>query len=290
MRNVTPETITKAFAAYATEASNPRAREVLNSLAKHLHAFVVEVRLTHAEWRAGLDGLARSGEITEEGRDEFVLLSDLLGVTALVDMINTPPHSTSCSNLGPYHQRGTKEIPNGGDFWKGQAGQPSVVIGHVVDGVTGEGISGVQLDLWQNADNGEYSKADPNQPPGNYHGVMRCADDGSFAYTTTRPRPYMVPYDGPGGDLLRALGRDAWRPAHLHVIAEAPGYTSLVTEIFLADEEFLDCDAVFGVREDLIVNFTPSQDKLSLPSHLAAKQHLPETFLRAEVTIRLTRS
>ena len=89
MRNVTPETITKAFAAYATEASNPRAREVLNSLAKHLHAFVVEVRLTHAEWRAGLDGLARSGEITEEGRDEFVLLSDLLGVTALVDMINT---------------------------------------------------------------------------------------------------------------------------------------------------------------------------------------------------------
>ena len=108
--------------------------------------------------------------------------------------------------------------------------------------------------------------------------------------TTTRPRPYKVPYDGPGGDLLRALGRDAWRPAHLHVIAEAPGYTSLVTEIFLADEEFLDCDAVFGVREDLIVNFTPSQDKLSLPSHLAAKQHLPETFLRAEVTIRLTRS
>lgn len=290
MRDVTPETITAAFAAYAAEAPDARAREVLVSLADHLHRFVRETRLTHAEWRAGLAALTRAGEISDAGRNEFVLLSDLLGVSALVDMVNTPPNATPCSNLGPFHQRDSATLPDGGDFWRGQAGLPAVVIGRVVDGATGAGVAGASLDLWQNADNGQYSKADPEQPEGNYHGVMRCGDDGRFALTTTRPRPYMVPYDGPAGDMLRALGRNAWRPAHLHIIAEAPGYVPLVTEIFLADEDHLDRDAVFGVRAELITDFVPDTDRAALPAHLAARAALPDTFLRCDLVIRLARA
>ncbi len=287
MRNVTPDTITAAFSAYIGKSTDPRAREVFCALAKHLHAFVKEVGLTHDEWRAGLGGLTRAGEITDEARNEFVLLSDLLGVSALVDMINTPASATSCSNLGPFHQRGSSGLPDGGDFWKGQPGLPTVVIGRVIDGAAGTGVAGATLDLWQNAENGEYSKADPTQPPGNYHGVLRCAADGTFAFTTTLPRPYTVPYDGPAGDMLRALDRDAWRPAHLHVIAEAPGYVPLVTELFVENDGYLDRDAVFGVREDIVIPFRPAGDAASLPGHLAARSALPETFLKAEITIRL---
>jgi hydroxyquinol 1,2-dioxygenase len=290
MRNVTPETITQAFAAYIGPETDPRTREVFCSLAKHLHAFVREVRLTHAEWQKGLQGLTKAGEITDETRNEFILLSDLLGVSAIVDMMNTPPGATSCSNLGPFHQRGSAEIPNGGDFWKGQAGIPTVVSGRVVDGATGAGIREAVLDLWQNADNGEYSTADPAQPPGNYHGVLRCAEDGSFAFTTTLPRPYTVPYDGPAGDMLRALGRDAWRPAHLHVIVEAEGYVPLVTELFVESDGYLDRDAVFGVREDIVIPFAPSTDKATLPANLSARATLPEDFVKAGITIRLSRA
>ncbi len=290
MRHVTPQTISEAFAGYVAENADARAREVFCALASHLHAFAKEVHLTHAEWQAGLAALTRAGEISDEGRNEFVLLSDLLGVSALVDMLNTPPGATSCSNLGPFHQRGSTEIGNGGDLWKGQAGIPTVVLGRVVDAATGAGLARAVLDLWQNAENGEYSKADPTQPPGNYHGVLRCADDGSFAFTTTRPRPYTVPYDGPAGDMLRALGRDAWRPAHLHVIVEAPGHVPLVTELFIEDEDYLDRDAVFGVREDIVIPFRPSSDRSLLPPHLIARDRLPETFLKAEITIRLAAS
>jgi protocatechuate 3,4-dioxygenase beta subunit len=287
MRHVTPETISAAFASYIAADADPRAREVFSSLARHLHAFAREVRLTHGEWRAGLEGLTRAGAISTAERNEFILLSDLLGVSALVDMLNTPPGATACSNLGPFHLRGAAEIPNGGDLWKGQPGLPTVVMGRVVDGFSGAPVAGAVLDLWQNAENGEYSNTDPSQPPGNYHAVLRCATDGSFAFTTTRPRPYTVPYDGPGGDMLRALGRDAWRPAHLHIIAEAPGYAPLVTELFLADEDYLERDAVFGVREELVVDFRPGTNKSALPAHLLARDQLPEGFLQAEVTIKL---
>lgn len=289
MRNVTPETITRAFADYAANAENPRAREVLCSLAKHLHAFVKETRLSHAEWMAGLMALTRAGEITDAERNEFILFSDLLGVSALVDMVNTPAGATSCSNLGPFHQRGAPPIADGGDLWKDQPGDPLVVTGRVIDAATGEGIAGATIDLWQNADNGLYAVQDPDQPAKNYHGLLRCAADGSFAFTTTRPQPYGVPYDGPAGDMLRALGRDAWRPAHLHVIAEAEGYRPLVTELFPEGGAYLDSDAVFGVREDLVVPLATMRRE-DAPAHLAARDRLPETVLHAPLIIRMARA
>ncbi|WP_170979339.1 dioxygenase [Roseomonas sp. HF4] len=289
MRDVTPETITDAFAAYAADAADPRAREVFCSLARHLHAFVKETRLTHAEWLAGLAALVRAGEITTPERNEFILFSDLLGVSALVDMVNTPPGATSCSNLGPFHQRGAPALPDGGDLWKGQPGEVMVVTGRVLDAATGEGVAGAALDLWQNADNGLYAVQDAGQPAKNYHGTLHAAPDGRFAFSTTRPQPYSVPEDGPAGDMLRALGRKAGRPAHLHVIAEAAGYRPLVTELFPEDDPCLDSDAVFGVREDLVVPLGHVA-KADTPRHLVARDSLPERVLHAQLVIRMARA
>jgi hydroxyquinol 1,2-dioxygenase len=288
MRNVTPETITAAFADYAAKAEDARTKEVLCSLAKHLHAFVKETRLSHAEWMAGLQALTRAGQISTEERNEFILFSDLFGVSALVDMVNTPPGATSCSNLGPFHQRGAPPLADGGDLWKDQPGEVMVVSGRVLDAETGEGVAGATLDMWQNADNGFYAAQDSDQPAKNYHALLTCAADGSFAFTTTRQRPYTVPYDGPAGDMLRALARDAWRPAHLHVIAEAAGYRPLVTELFLEDDPYLDRDAVFGVREDLVVPLSTIARE-EAPDHLAARGRLPERVLFAPLVIRMAR-
>lgn len=288
MRDVTPETLTQTFAAYAAKAEDPRLREVLCSLAKHLHGFVRETKLTHAEWMAGLQALTRAGEITTPERNEFILFSDLFGVSALVDMVNTPAGATSCSNLGPFHQRGAPPLADGGDLWKGQPGQVMVVTGRVLDAGSGEGVAGATLDMWQNADNGFYAAQDADQPAKNYHGMLSCAADGSFAFTTTRPQPYTVPYDGPAGDMLRGLARDAWRPAHLHVIAEAPGFRPLVTELFLEDDPYLDTDAVFGVRSDLVVRLGEMRRE-SAPARLQARAALPEVVLHAELLIRMAR-
>jgi protocatechuate 3,4-dioxygenase beta subunit len=288
MRDVNRHTITDAFAAYAAKAEDARTREVLESLARHLHAWVKETGLTHKEWMAGLMALTRAGEITTPERNEFILFSDLFGVSALVDMVNTPPGATSCSNLGPFHQRGAPPLADGGDLWKDQPGEVMVVTGRVLDAATGEGIGGATLDMWQNADNGFYAAQDAGQPAKNYHALLTVAADGSFAFSTTRMQPYTVPYDGPAGDMLRALAREAWRPAHLHVIAEAAGYRPLVTELFLEDDPYLDRDAVFGVRADLVVPLGTMRRE-DTPAHLVARAKLPETVLHAPLLIRMAR-
>jgi hydroxyquinol 1,2-dioxygenase len=288
MRDVNRDTITEAFSAYAAKAPDARTRAVLESLARHLHAWVKETRLTHAEWMAGLMALTRAGEVTTPERNEFILFSDLFGVSALVDMVNTPPGATSCSNLGPFHQRGAPPLADGGDLWKGQPGEVMVVTGRVLDAATGEGVGGATLDMWQNADNGFYAAQDAGQPAKNYHALLTTAADGSFAFSTTRMQPYTVPYDGPAGDMLRALAREAWRPAHLHVIAEAPGYKPLVTELFLEDDPYLDRDAVFGVRADLVVPLGTMRRE-DTPAHLVARASLPATLLHAPLVIRMAR-
>lgn len=287
MRDLSPSTITQQFADYAKDAPSQRARDLMNGLAAHLHAFVQENRLTHAEWRTALEILTRAGEITTPERNEFVLFSDLLGVSSLVDMINTPPGATSSSVLGPFHRVGAPEAPNGADLWRGQPGEPLVVTGRVEDAASGAGLADAVIDIWQNADNGFYAAQDPDQPEYNYHAVMRPDGQGRFAFTTTRPRPYMVPYDGPAGDMLRALGRDAWRPAHLHFIVRAPGRSPLVTEMFPEDDPYLDTDATFGVRADLVLPLQSTADRGELPEELEHRERLPESFLRSNIVFRL---
>lgn len=289
MAGVDAATITEAFARAADGAPNERCREVVVALVRHLHDWLRETGVTHDEWRTGIEVLTRAAAITDEHRNEFVLFSDLLGITSLVDLLNTPDGATASSPLGPFHQRGAPPLANGGDMWKGQPGQVMVVEGRVVDAQTGEGVPNAKLDLWQNADNGLYSVQDPEQNPANYHGLLSCADDGTFCFTTTLFHPYSVPYDGPAGDMLRALGRDVMRAAHLHVIAEAAGYKALVTELFVEGDEWLDNDAVFGVRPDLVLQIDRSSERETVPADLEARERLPAEFLRIHPTIRMVK-
>jgi protocatechuate 3,4-dioxygenase beta subunit len=286
MRNLTPTSITDAFAAYAKNAPSARTRTLLVSLAGHLHSFVRENSVTQAEWNAAIDALTKAKEFTDDKRNEYILFSDLLGVSSLVDMVNAATSGTPSSVLGPFHIEGAPELANGGDLWRGQVGEPLVVSGTVKD-EKGAPAKGTVLALWQNGGNGLYSQQDQSVSPTNYHARLTVADDGSFAFSTVRPVSYTVPDDGPAGDMLRVLGREAWRPAHLHMIIQAPGHKPLITEFFPEDDKYLDRDAVFGVRAALVLPFRKVADRAALPANLAALDKLPLPVWTARIDLML---
>jgi protocatechuate 3,4-dioxygenase beta subunit len=286
MRNLTPTSITDAFAEYARNAPSARTRTLLVNLAGHLHRFVRESQVTQAEWNAAIDALTKAKEFTDDKRNEYILFSDLLGVSSLVDMVNAATTGTPSSVLGPFHIEGAPELANGGDLWRGQVGEPLVVSGSVRD-EKGAPAKGTVLALWQNGGNGLYSQQDKAVSPTNYHARLTIADDGSFAFSTVRPVSYTVPDDGPAGDMLRALGREAWRPAHLHMIVQAPGHRPLITEFFPEDDKYLDRDAVFGVRAPLVLPFRKVADRDALPANLAARDKLPLPVWTARIDLTL---
>lgn len=254
MRNVTAENITDVFADYFGDQTDPRTREVLVALARHIHDFAREVNLTHDEWRKGLSMLEHAGQITTPERNEFVLFSDVLGLSSLVDMMHSRPDATSSSVLGPFHVSNPPPLAIGGDMKRDFGGPTLLVEGQVRD-VDGTPISNAQIDIWQTAPNGLYSSQDPDQDIHSFHGLMTADENGDFSFTTVRPVSYTVPSDGPVGELLDAAGRHPWRPSHLHYIVTAPGYKSLVTEVFPDDDPYLDEDTVFGVRKDLVMTY-----------------------------------
>jgi protocatechuate 3,4-dioxygenase beta subunit len=240
-------------------ASDPRLAQVMGLLAKHLHAFVVESKLTKEEWLRGLTFLTASAAITSEERNEFSLFSDIMGISSMVDVVSQPEGGTSSSVLGPFHNHDSRLLANGSDLTEGQAGERVWFHGRVVD-ADGQPIQNAQIDFWQNADNGLYPAQDPDQDPHNLRCKMVCEADGSFNLLTIRPHPYTVPTDGPVGALLAASRRNIWRPAHYHVIVSAPGYVGLVTELFPQGSAYLTEDTVFGVRPGLVVDFKPCHD------------------------------
>lgn len=254
MRDLTKDNITDAFESYFAPTTDPRFREVMVSLARHLHSFAKEVNLTHEEWNRGIEFLESMTEFTNKERHEFVLMSDLLGLSSLVDMINTVPGGTSSSVLGPFHVSGSPTIPFGHDMKRHYPG-PVLLATGVVRNMDGDAIEGAELDIWQTAPNGLYSSQDPEQDTYSFHGIQYTDQDGRYGFTTVKPVSYEVPTDGPCGEFLRACGRHAWRPSHLHYIVKAKGYRTLVSEIFAADDPYLDEDAVFGVRPDLIMRY-----------------------------------
>lgn len=280
MRDVTPDTLTETLLGLSAPDTDPRLQEVLGALVRHLHAFAREVGLTHAEWRKGLELLTRAGEMTDAERNEFVLFSDVLGLSSLVDMINSPEGCTSSSVLGPFHILGAPDLPIGGDMIGDNEGPQVVVEGRVTDRA-GKPIEGARIELWQTADNGLYSNQDPAQPDYNLRISMTTGADGRYALSTIRPAPYMVPTDGPVGDLLNATGRHAWRPSHLHFIVQAKGFRTLVTEVFPSDDPYLDADAVFGVRSDLVMEYRPG-DRAALAPDIAARDKLSDDFSKVD--------
>ena len=255
MRDINAETITDAVLKSVENAPDPRTKEILQCLIRHLHGFVREVELTNDEWTKAMELFLRAAQITDPNRNEFIIFSDTLGVSSLVDLMEPDEMGgTEGSLLGPFYVEGAPELGYGADMLKDNEGVKTIVQGKVVDD-NGDPIEGAVLDLWQNAANGLYQVQDPEQADDN----LRCRTvtnaDGRYLFSTIKPVPYPVPDDGPVGDMLRATNRHPLRTGHIHFKITAPGFKPLVTELFPDDDPYLDEDAVFGVRESLILNF-----------------------------------
>lgn len=287
MRDVTKENITDVFKSYMGPDVNPRLREVMSSLVDHLHAFAKDVKLTHAEWETGIAFLERAGEISDTERHEFVLLSDVLGLSSLVDMINSRPEGTSSSVLGPFHITGAPPLDVGGDMKRDFDGTVLLSQGIVKD-ESGAPIEGATVDIWQTAPNGLYSSQDPDQDTYSFHGLQTTGPDGRYAFTSVRPVEYTVPTDGPVGDILTACGRHPWRPSHLHFIVKAEGYRPLVTEVFPDDDPYLDEDTVFGVRRDLVMHYDEMPAD-TFPSGFALSGKVTEPYLKVDFDLVLVK-
>ncbi len=233
---------------------DPRLREVMTSLTRHLHAFVEEVGLSQQEWERAVDYLTRVGQACDEVRQEFILLSDVLGVSMLVDEVNhgTPAGATESTVLGPFHVVDSPPRALGDDISLDGVGDPVVVAGRVRD-LEGRPVPGASLDVWQASTDGFYDVQQPGlQPERNLRGLFTADDEGRYWFRTVLPKWYPIPDDGPVGDLLAATGRHPNRPAHVHVIAGAAGHAPLTTHVFLAGSPWLDSDAVFGVKDSLV--------------------------------------
>lgn len=280
MRHVTADTITEVFTSYFGPDTDPRTREVITCLARHLHDFARETRLTHDEWRAGLAFFEWAGRITTPERNEFVLLSDVMGLSSLVDMMHSDPAATSSSVLGPFHVSGAPPLPFGGDMKRDFPGEVLLVKGQVRD-TAGRPLAGAELDIWQTAPNGLYSSQDPQQDIHSFHGLMTTDAEGRYAFTTVRPVSYTVPTDGPVGQILDAAGRHPWRPSHLHFIIRAPGFRDLVTEVFPDDDPYLDEDTVFGVRADLVMRYI-RHPASAFPPGMALSGQVTDSFSLVE--------
>ena len=287
MRSVTKDNITDVFMGYLSKDSDPRMREIMGSLVKHLHDFARETNLTHDEWRAGIAFLEGCAAVETEDRHEFVLASDVLGLSSLVDMLHSSADATSSSVLGPFHVSGAPPLPIGGDM-KRHYGGPVLLAEGVIRDTEGNPIAGAELDIWQTAPNGLYASQDEEQDTYSFHGLMSVGDDGRYAFTTVKPVEYTVPSDGPVGDILRACGRHPWRPSHLHFIVKAPGYRSLVTEIFPDNDPYLDQDTVFGVRDDLVMTYV-ERPASEFPDGMELSGKIAEPFLHVNFDVTLAR-
>jgi catechol 1,2-dioxygenase len=255
------EDLTAAVIGRLDTTPDPRLREIMQALVRHLHAFTREVGLTDDEWLAGVKFLTATGQMCDDKRQEFILLSDTLGLSMLVDEINHDAGgaATESTVLGPFYVAGAP-LRDYGESIALADDAPRAVVSGVVRDPDGKPIPGALLDIWQTASNGRYDVQDPDQPPFNLRGRFHARDDGSYRFVTVRPMCYSIPDDGPVGGLLRATDRHPWRAAHIHAIVSADGYRPVTTHIFDADSDYLDSDAVFGVKESLIRPFVRHDD------------------------------
>lgn len=262
MPDINQMTITDAVK-QSFHTQDKRLSFLLGKLIEHLHDFTRETNLTQDEWMYALNFLYDCGQISSPERHEFILLSDVLGWSALVDMINTKGGGTELSNLGPFYLKDAPTMPLGAHLAKNREGVVILVDGTVRD-TLGNPLPGAVLDTWQADGSGMYPIQDPKQNAMDLRGRFTADDKGRYYYTTVMPKSYTVPYDGPVGKLLTAGERHAWRSKHLHYIIGAPKMRSIITELFFEGDEFIDSDAVFGVRSSLIgkVKRVPADTKL----------------------------
>ena len=254
---MTPDQLSEQVLDRFAGTPDPRLRALLAALISHLHAFAVQTALTSQEWLAAVQFLTATGHKCDAQRQEFILLSDVLGLSSLVDLVNAEEGGTEPTVLGPFYLPGAPERRMGEQIGRPEDGQPALARGRVTD-TSGRPLAAARLDIWQASANGLYDIQDPGQPPFNLRGVFVTGPDGCFEFRTVRPASYPIPTDGPVGDLLRAARCDHWRAAHIHAIVSAPGHAAVTTHIFDAENQYLETDAVFGVRDSLVRTFAPA--------------------------------
>jgi protocatechuate 3,4-dioxygenase beta subunit len=265
-------------------AADPRIRELLTALVSHLHAAIRETEPTIDEWEAAIAFLTATGQTCTDTRQEFVLLSDVLGISSLVENLNhrKSPAATEATVLGPFHLTASPTRELGASIDEVGVARPALVIGSV-SSPDGTPLAGARIDVWQADDEGYYDVQRPDsQPAGNGRGLFTADHQGRFWFTTVVPSHYPIPTDGPVGRLLAATGRHPYRPAHIHFIASADGHVPVTTHIFVAGSPYLDSDAVFAVKRSLVREFAEVDD-----ADEAARHRLPNPYRRAHIDLVL---
>jgi hydroxyquinol 1,2-dioxygenase len=257
MRKQAPAQISAEVVRSFSDCPDARLEDLMKALVRHLHAFVEDVRLTRQEWAKAMDVLAESGRFTTPTRHEFVLWSDVLGISMLVDALDnaSDPAATESTVEGPFWAAGSPHRDYGASISERAEGIPLWFHGRVLD-VAGRPIAKAVLDVWQNGPDQLYAVQDSTAPENHLRGKFETGEDGAYAFLALRPTPYPIPDDGPVGAMLRRTGREPWRPAHIHVAISADGYRPVVTHIFDSASDHLDSDAVFAVKPSLIKEFT----------------------------------
>jgi hydroxyquinol 1,2-dioxygenase len=253
---VTEDNITDLAVERWATAHDARTAELMTALVRHLHDFAREVRLTEAEWMAAIQWLNRTGQISNEKREEFILTSDVLGLSMLVVQMNHrfDPRATPATVLGPFHIEGSPELGYGDDMSQGLAGMPLVLHGTVTD-LDGAPVAGAVLDLWQADNDGLYESQHADVDEARLRAKYTTREDGSYCVRTVAPLGYTIPMDGPVGDLIAGTDISHFRPAHVHFLINVPGYEPLITHLFEEGADYLDSDVVFGVKQELVVRY-----------------------------------
>ena len=256
MREFDEKSITQAVLGRLAECNDPRFEVILTSLVTHLHDFVREVELTESEWISAIQFLTDVGKACTDKRQEFILLSDTLGVSVLVITLNHPAHqgSTESTVLGPLYWEGAPELARGSNLAAGVEGEPTFYSGRVLS-VDGSPLENAVLDIWSGDGEGYYDMQRPEEVGMKARGRIRTDTEGRYWFRSLKPTFYPVPTDGPVGRMLRKMGRHPYRPGHIHMIVSAPGHLPVTTHLFVAESQYLDSDAVFGMKESLVAQF-----------------------------------
>src|SRR5438132_13377639 len=285
-RSTTEDDITAEALKRFSQTPDPRLRRIMFGLVKQLHAFVKEVEVTEAEWFQAIEILTEAGRMCSDKRQEFILFSDTLGVSMVVDLLDhrKPEGATESTVFGPFHRLGAPEMAPGGNIaHRDKTGTPTLVSGRVLD-LDGKPIAGAVLDVWQAQSSGLYDSPDQGLG-GELHmrGKFHSDAEGSYLIRTVLPVNYPIPSDGPVGAMLRATGRHPWRPAHIHFVVSADGYDPVTTHIFDRTDEYLGSDAVFAVNDSLICDFV----RHDRPGGEAARLGIEPPFLRGDFGFHL---
>jgi hydroxyquinol 1,2-dioxygenase len=256
MRNLDENTITTEAIERIANTPDPRLKQIMSSLIRHLHEFAREVDLTEKEWFEGIQFLTATGDMTDEKRQEFILLSDALGLSMLVIAQNNrkPKGCTEATVFGPFHVAGAPHFALGADIANGAVGEPCYVRA-TIKGLDGVPIPNAVVEVWQADADGFYDMQYKGNDTHRARGVLRSNAEGQVYFKSVLAQAYPIPSDGPVGRMLEATARHPWRPAHMHFMIEAPGYQRLVTHVFRDHDQYLDSDAVFGVRSSLITHW-----------------------------------